>query len=52
MLIIFKAFLALTIVFASVSAAKIVEIDTKTSDVENGGITVSFVKLLDLGLIS
>ena len=33
----FKAFLALSIIFALASAAKIVEIDTKTSDVEDGG---------------
>ena len=47
MLTIFKTFLALTIVFASVSTATIVEIDTKTSDVEDGGITVSFCHTLD-----
>ena len=35
-----KAFLALSIVLALASAAKIVEIDAKTSDVEDGGIVV------------
>ena len=40
-MITFNAVLALSIVFALSSAAKIVEIDTKTSDVEDGGIVVS-----------
>ena len=39
-MITFKAFLALSIVLALASAAKIVEIDAKTSDVEDGGIVV------------
>ena len=44
MMLTFKAILALSIIFSLASAAKIVEIDTKTSDVEDGGIVVLVFK--------